>query len=310
MKQVLPGDIIIESGWHQAKGFAGIVMDHGRIVSNSSQGVQNNSSLVEIQRAHLAMAMFRYIGVQKFANCSLANDGYNPDEPRIPGGQTGGGQWTTGGGRTTGPKGFYARKRKFQRCADDDEETDPILREDQQLRDRLENFRELTPEEKEYQKNEAEAEKMAKKVADDLEAEEKERKPARKPQSLLDSIRQIFGGKSQQQPKEGERNIAVDRQKGVAAMWRQEAENIRSGKPSRNWTPEQESDILDGRVPKSVVDGKPIEGAHIEPVKDAPEKAADPSNVRPKSFTEHRASGGGEHSKNPKQYDTGPTTTP
>lgn len=30
----------------------------------------------------------------------LANDGYDPDEPRIPAGQPGGGQWTAGGGRT------------------------------------------------------------------------------------------------------------------------------------------------------------------------------------------------------------------
>ncbi|HEX4085790.1 MAG TPA: hypothetical protein VHY22_12830 [Chthoniobacteraceae bacterium] len=95
LSQALPGDIIIQSGWHQATGFTGVVVDHGRIVSNSSRGVQNNSSLAEIQRAYPAMAVFRYIGVQRFANCYLAN-GYNPDEARIPAGQPGGGQWTTG----------------------------------------------------------------------------------------------------------------------------------------------------------------------------------------------------------------------
>jgi len=93
-------------------------------------------------------------------------------------------------------------------------------------------------------------------------------------------------------------------------MWKQEAENIKNGNPSRKWTPEQEQDILAGRVPKSAADGKPVEGAHVESVKEAPEKAGDPNNIKPKSFTEHRAANGGEHSANPKPYDTGPTTTP
>jgi hypothetical protein len=155
ISNAMPGDIITQSGWHQATGFAGIVVDHGRIVSNSSRGVQDNFSLAEIQRAYPAMAVFRYLGVQKFANSSLANSGYDPDKPRVATGQTGGGQWTSGDRQTTGLKGVFAGKIKSRRCADDDEETDPVLREDQQLRDRLENFRELTPDEKEYQKNEA-----------------------------------------------------------------------------------------------------------------------------------------------------------
>ena len=47
MSEAAPGDIIIGSGWQQgADGYVGIVVDHGRIVSNSSQGVQDNSSLL------------------------------------------------------------------------------------------------------------------------------------------------------------------------------------------------------------------------------------------------------------------------
>jgi hypothetical protein len=104
--------------------------------------------------------------------------------------------------------------------------------------------------------------------------------------------------------------VTTARRKGISAKWDQEVEKIQAGSPTRKWTQEQESDILEGKVPKSVVDGKPIEGAHIESVKDAPEKAADPNNITLKSFTEHRAADGGEHSKNPIPYDTGPTTTP
>jgi hypothetical protein len=97
MSEAAPGDIVIESGGHQQAGYAGVVVDHGRIVSNSSQGVRNNSSLFEIPRNHPATIIFRYVGVQKHPSHALANAGYNPNEPRIPKGQHGGGQWTTGG---------------------------------------------------------------------------------------------------------------------------------------------------------------------------------------------------------------------
>ena len=96
MSEAAPGDIIIEPGWQKAAdGYAGIVVDHGRIVSNSSQGVQNDSSLIEIQHNRQEMAIFRYIGVQAHPSYSLAN-AFNPDEPRVPAGQSGGGQWTAG----------------------------------------------------------------------------------------------------------------------------------------------------------------------------------------------------------------------
>jgi hypothetical protein len=97
MSEAAPGDIIIGSGWQQgADGYAGIVVDHGRIISNSSQGVRDNSSLVEIQRSHLAA--FRYVGFRNYyRGKALANAGFDPNEPRLPAGQPGGGQWTTGG---------------------------------------------------------------------------------------------------------------------------------------------------------------------------------------------------------------------
>ena len=92
-----PGDLVLESGL-LPDGFAGIVVDHGRIVSDSRRGVQNNASLVELQSRQPPLLLFRYIGVQRDPDriaALLANQGYNPEEARRPAGQPGGGQWTT-----------------------------------------------------------------------------------------------------------------------------------------------------------------------------------------------------------------------
>ncbi len=99
MNEAAPGDIVIGSGWqHGADGYAGIVVDHGRIVSDSSQGVQDNSSLSEIQRSYPGMIAVRYVGFWNYYRSKpLANAGFNADEPRLPAGQPGGGQWTSGG---------------------------------------------------------------------------------------------------------------------------------------------------------------------------------------------------------------------
>ena len=102
MSEAAPGDIIIEPGWQRgADSYVGIVVDHGRIVSNSSQGVQSNSSLLEIQRHHPEMVAFCYVGFWNYYRSKpLANAGFDPNEPRNPAGQPGGGQWTTGGAGT------------------------------------------------------------------------------------------------------------------------------------------------------------------------------------------------------------------
>jgi len=121
MNEAAPGDIIIGSGWQQGPGgYAGILVDHGRIVSNSSQGVQDNSSLLEIQRSHPEMAAFRYVGFWNYYRSkNLANAGFNPAEVRIPAGQTGGGQWTAGGTETRAkPEGWFsALKGKLKALA-------------------------------------------------------------------------------------------------------------------------------------------------------------------------------------------------
>jgi len=110
--------------------------------------------------------------------------------------------------------------------------------------------------------------------------------------------------------KKKEKELKKKRQAGVKAMWANESENIKNGRPSRKWTPQQEKDILAGKIPKSDIDGKPIEGAHIQSVKDHPELADNPDNIVPKSYTEHRKKDSGEHSTNPKNWDISPNTTP
>jgi hypothetical protein len=98
MSEAAPGDIVIGSGWRQGvDGYAGIAVAHRRIVSTSSQGVQDNSSLLETHHSHPGMIAFRYVGFWNFYRSkSLANAGFNPAEARISAGQPGGGQWTRG----------------------------------------------------------------------------------------------------------------------------------------------------------------------------------------------------------------------
>jgi len=71
ISRAAPGDIVVQSGLGP-DGYAGIVVDHGRIVSDSSQGVQNNSSLAELQRRLPPTLIFRYIGVQKYPGYTLS----------------------------------------------------------------------------------------------------------------------------------------------------------------------------------------------------------------------------------------------
>ena len=98
LSEAAPGDIVIASHPSQADGYAGIVVDRGRIVSNSSKGVRDDSSVAEFQRRRPEMAVFRYVGVWSFHHSKpLANASFNPTEARIPAGQLGGGQWTSGG---------------------------------------------------------------------------------------------------------------------------------------------------------------------------------------------------------------------
>ncbi len=89
------------------------------------------------------------------------------------------------------------------------------------------------------------------------------------------------------------------RAKGVREFWKQERERLLRGeKGSRDWTPEQKADILNGKRPKDAA-GKTIEGHHELEVKTHPEEAANPENITPMTVKEHRGKGTGVHSKKP-----------
>jgi hypothetical protein len=97
VSEAAPGDIILASKENRADAYAGIVVDQGRIVSNGSKGVQNNSNLAEIKRSNPAAVVFRYMGIPGHGSKAFGNANFNPDESRISSGQPGGGQWTTRG---------------------------------------------------------------------------------------------------------------------------------------------------------------------------------------------------------------------
>jgi hypothetical protein len=217
MSEAAPGDIIIGSGWQQgADDYAGIVVDHGRIVSNSSQGVQDNSSLLELQRTHPEMTAFRYVGFWNYYRKeTLANAGYDPDEPRVPAGQPGGGRWTAGGTgsrwSSLGPRmkalrDIDGRKPKVRLCGAGEQitpeyvETEPVLREKEELEKEAENFRKLTPQEQAQRDEEAKAEELTKQAIKDAQAEASGKKQSQKPQSFFDQLHQYFGWDAKEQP--------------------------------------------------------------------------------------------------------------
>jgi hypothetical protein len=84
------------------------------------------------------------------------------------------------------------------------------LGEEIEREERLENFRELTPQEQAYGENEAKAEEITKRAIEDLKDEAKGQKPAQKTRSLLDAIRQIFGGEAEEQKAKDEADASQD----------------------------------------------------------------------------------------------------
>jgi hypothetical protein len=110
--EAAPGDIVVESGGNRAAGYAGIVVDRGQIVTMGASGVpQYDSHLMRTWYYKDGITLFRYLGVQKKRASTFTNANFNPDEPRIPAGQPGGGQWAlapsttvlTGGNNWTYP---------------------------------------------------------------------------------------------------------------------------------------------------------------------------------------------------------------
>jgi hypothetical protein len=75
------------------------------------------------------------------------------------------------------------------------------------------------------------------------------------------------------------------RDRGVDNFWEQEKVRVMNGNPTRNWTPEQIKDILNGNIPKH--NGKPIIGHHAYSASKYPQLADKGEIIYPVTFREH-----------------------
>lgn len=79
-----------------------------------------------------------------------------------------------------------------------------------------------------------------------------------------------------------------ERSKAVKMAWEREQELVREGKGTRDWTPEQQQDILNpdrGRAYDN--EGRSFEGQHMKSVERYPEYAGNPDNIQFLTKEEH-----------------------
>ena len=78
----------------------------------------------------------------------------------------------------------------------------------------------------------------------------------------------------------------VERNKAVREAWNKELELVQEGKGTREWTPEQQKDILEkGRAYDE--NGKAFEGQHMKSAEMYPEYQGEPGNIQFLTRTEH-----------------------
>ena len=93
--------------------------------------------------------------------------------------------------------------------------------------------------------------------------------------------------------------------KAIRAAWLKEQELVSEGKGTRDWTPEQQKEILElGKAYYhsenlvDVNDGKSFEGHHMKSAEAYPEYQGDPENIQFLSHAEHKEAHGGNY-RNP-----------
>ena len=93
--------------------------------------------------------------------------------------------------------------------------------------------------------------------------------------------------------------------KAIRAAWIKEQALVSEGKGTRDWTPEQQKEILElGKAyyhsdnPDDVNDGKAFEGHHMKSAEAYPEYQGDPDNIQFLSRSEHQEAHGGDY-RNP-----------
>lgn len=83
-----------------------------------------------------------------------------------------------------------------------------------------------------------------------------------------------------------DRRFANKRAKGVSRFWADERARLKMGEPgTRNWTAEQQADILANKTP--TFKGEAIQGHHKYNALDHPQLASDPKNIYPATRAEH-----------------------
>lgn len=81
--------------------------------------------------------------------------------------------------------------------------------------------------------------------------------------------------------------------KAIREAWEDERELVLEGRGTRDWTPEQQADIVDGVTPKDE-NGKVFEGHHMRSAEAYPEEQGDPGNVQFLTRAEHQAAHGND----------------
>ncbi len=90
----------------------------------------------------------------------------------------------------------------------------------------------------------------------------------------------------------------TDRRKAVQMAWEREKALVREGKGTRDWTVDQQAEMLSAKFGEGV---KGFEGSHMMTVRDYPQYEGDPDNIQLLAAIEHF---GGVHDYDPKN--TGP----
>ncbi len=98
----------------------------------------------------------------------------------------------------------------------------------------------------------------------------------------------------------------VERNKAVREAWNKELELVQEGKGTREWTPEQQKDILEkGRAYDE--NGKAFEGQHMKSAEMYPEYQGEPGNIQFLTREEHLAAHDGNW-QNPTNWYYNPVT--
>ena len=96
--------------------------------------------------------------------------------------------------------------------------------------------------------------------------------------------------------------------KAIRLAWEREQELVREGKGTRNWTTEQQKDILKTEKGKAYDEnGRAFEGQHMKSVEAYPECQGDPGNIQFLTKEEHRAAHKGNW-QNPTNWHYNPAT--